>query len=109
MWSPSGLRPELLEPCWSFISCSSALIAAYCMVMVGTSCSITDLSLVASDTMLLMSPLKDSMKLSAGISTGGVTWMRLLFFAGLKASPFCAIPWMYADALVEPKESTVGL
>ena len=109
VWLLPGLRPELLEPRWGFNSCRSALIAAYCVIMVTTSYSRTALLLFAKEAMLSMSPLKDSMKSSKGIAPGGGTWTRPLFVAGRMASPFCAITWMCASAFAEPKESAEGL
>ena len=108
------LWPELLEPCWVFNSCMSALIAAYCVVVFLTSCSRTALSLVAAYTMLSMSPLKESINSSAGMGPSGGTWARLLDAAGCTVSSctvylLCNIPWMFAAALADPKESAEGL
>ena len=74
-----------------------------------TSCSRTDLLLVAEDAMLSMSPLKEYMNSSAGIAPGGGTWARLLDVSGRTVSPLCDIPWMCTAALAEPKESAEGL
>ena len=104
-----GLRPDLLEPCWGFNSCKSALIAAYCVVVFATSCSRTALSLVAADAMISMSLLKESINSSAGMAPGGVTWARLLDAAGCTVSPLFEISWMFTAALDEPKESAEGL
>ena len=100
-----GLRPELLEPRWSLNSCSSALIIAYCVVVVVTSCSRTDLLLVSVEAKLSMNPLKKSMKSSTGAAPGGGTWVRPLFVAGHTACTVCAISWMCAAAFSDPKES----
>ena len=100
-----GLRSEVLEPRWGFISCSTTLIAAYCVVVVVTRCLRTALSLVAADTMLSMSLLNDSMNPSVGIAPGGGSWKRTLIVVGQKASLPCAIPWMSAAVFAELKES----
>ena len=49
------------------------------------------------------------MKSSVVIAPGGGTWTQPLFVAGCTASPFCEIPWMFAAAFAETKESAEGL
>ena len=107
--SLQGLRSEFLELSWGFISCSSALIVAYCVVVVVTICSRTALPLVASDAMLSMILLNDSVKTSAGIAPGRGSWKRTLFVVGQNASLSHKIPWMSAAMFAEPKESAEGL
>ena len=104
-----GLRSDCFGAALGVISCSSDLIAAYCVVVVVTSCSRTDLSLVAADVMLSMSPLNDLMKPSAGIAPGEVSCKRTLFVVGQKASLYCAIPWIFVAVFAKPKESAEGL
>ena len=103
------LRPDLLEPRWGFNSCRSAFIEVYCVVVFTTSCYRTALSLVTADTMLSMSPLKESINSSARMASGGGTWARLVGAAGCTVSPLCDILWIFAAALAEPKESAEGL
>ena len=105
VWLVLGSRPELLEPLWGFNSCRSALIAAYCVVVFVTSCYTTASLLVASDAMLSMSTLKESMNSSAGMAPGDGTWARLLDAAGCTVSPLCKILCIFAAALAKPKES----
>ena len=85
------------------------MITAYYVVIFVTSCSKTALSLVAADAMLSMSPLKESIKSSAGMAPGGGTWARLMDAAGWTVYLLCEIPCMFAVALDDPKESTEGL
>ena len=117
MLSPSGgvwlvsleFRPELLEPRWVFNSYRSIFIAVYCVVVLATSCSRTALSLVAADAMLSMSPLKESMNASAGMTTGGGTWAWIHDAPGCTVSPLYEILWMLTAALDDLKESAEEL
>ena len=92
VWSLPRLRPKLLDPRWGLNSCRSVLIAAYCIFVFVTSYSRTSLSLVAEDSMLSMSPLKESINSSARIAPGGGTWAQFLDVAGRTLSPPCKIP-----------------
>ena len=74
-----------------------------------TSCSRTSLTLVAANAMLSMSPLKESINSSDRMPPDGGTWAQLLDVAGCTVSPLYKIPWMFAAALAETKESAEGL